>query len=141
VARIERLPRVVGVAVDPQFAKPDWIQNLIHGLKPNSILATATGDGIETWVLRTALVRADINVKTFELEPWEGKGMGKNRVIQLRDYMLLSYIKFHKGHLFIFPKKFENEAIGRQYNERMQNIIILARQLRLKYDIIEVGED
>lgn len=138
---IDKLPRVVGIIADPQYKKQEWIKTLILQVRPKTIITATTGGGMENMLERLSVLRGDIYFKLFDSDPWEESVQTKRTATRIRDYLFVSYLKVTKGHLFVFPAKYNTRSIGFQYSRRMQDIIILAHQLRVPYDIISEDDE
>ena len=138
---IQSLPKVVGVLADFHYTKQDWIKTLILKVRPNTVITTTTGGGMEDILERLAVLRGDLYYKQFTIDQWEEQVKGKRHAKKLQDYLFLSYIKFNKGFLFLFPAKYNTRTVGMHYSGRMQDIIILAHKMGIPYDIIPADEE
>ena len=140
---ISSLPKVVGVMADFHYTKQEWVKTLILKVRPNTVITTTTGGGMEELLERLSVLRGDLFYKKFTTDEWEEHIRGARHAIKLRDYMFLSYIKFNNGFLFLFPAKYPTKIAGMNYSTRMQDIIILAHKMGVRYDIIPAtkGED
>lgn len=133
---IQKLPRVVGVMADYHYTKQEYVSSLVLQVRPNTVITTTTGGGMEEILERISILRGDLYFKAFTSDPWEEAFKGKKHAAKLRDFLFVNYLKFNKGFLFLFPAKYDTRTIGLQYSKRMQDIIILAHQLQVPYDII-----
>lgn len=138
---ISKLPRYVGIMADQAYTRHSWVKNLILQVRPNTIISTTTGGGMEHTLERLSVLRGDLYFKAFVSDPWEEQAAGKNHAARLRDYLFMSYLKFNKGFLFLFPAEYDTGTIGLRYSKRMQDVIILAHQLGVSYDIIRADDE
>lgn len=138
---ISTLPRVVGVLADQHYQRQELIHNLILGVRPNTVITTTTGGGMEQLLERLAVLRGDLFYKQFTVDEWEQKLRGRRHATKLQDHMFLTYLKFNNGFLFLFPAKYNTKTIGMQYSKRMQDMMIFAHQMKIPYDIISVEEE
>jgi hypothetical protein len=137
---IDRLPRFIGIAAD-YHTKQEWVHSLISQLRPNTVVVTNVG-GMEERIEKSVAFRGDLYFKLFESDEWEEQLSGRTHAARLRDYLFMTYLKFNKGFLFAFPAKYDTVAIGMQYSKRMQDLIILAHQMKVPYEIIATeGEE
>lgn len=134
--KISKLPKYIGIFADYHYPKRHLIHNLIMQLNPRSTVVTTELSGIEDFIERTSVLRGNLFFKKFESDPWEEQTSSKNKAEKVRDYLFISYLKFMKGRLFIFPQEYDTATFGVQYSKRTQEIILLAHTLKVKYSII-----
>ena len=140
-ADVKKLPTHVGILADPNYEHRQWIHNLLLQLKPQSVVVTSQTAKINEFLEKTTVLRGDLYFKQFETDPWERRVTSPAKAEKVRDYLFLSYLKHFQGHLFFFPVYYDTNSYGMHYSRRMQEVILLAHQLKIAYDIIQVDKD
>lgn len=141
--QFKKLPRFVGIAADKHYSKKKYIRNLLEHLRPGSVVVLVNGTDLQGYIRDYALLRTDLYVKEWSSEPFEDDTLALAKKVKLNDHMFLSYLKFFKGRLFIFPHEYPKDSRGEEvtYSGRMQNLIISSYLSEVPYDIIkESGE-
>lgn len=126
------LPNVVGIVGSRKFPneKLYWIDKAIDKLRSSTVVVSGGALGVDTRARERTLQRSDLYYKPFHLEKWEWNvlGMGAGHA---RNYILVSWIKWYKGHLLIFVL---DGAKG--YTGGSKNVISVCRTLEVPYTII-----
>jgi hypothetical protein len=136
-----KLPRVIGILADPNYEQRAWIYNLILEAEPNAVIVTAETPKIDGFIEKIAILKEDTFYKCFESDPWEQSAFSPSKAERTRDFLFLSYVRLHKGRVFFFPVMYDTTEYGMKYSRRMQEVIVMAHQLRVPYEVIRVGED
>lgn len=139
--KLNRLPRVVGILADPNYEQRAWIYNLIMEVNPKSVIVTSQTPKIGTFIEKTAVLKDETFFKNFETDPWEAAAFSPSKAERTRDFLFLSYIRHHKGRVFFFPVMYDTATYGMKYSRRMGDVILMAHQLRIPYEVIRVDED
>lgn len=121
---------------DAKYEHPEWVEAFVLKVKPKTIIVTTTGGGMEEMLERVSILRGDLYYKAFVSDPWESSIGGRSHAARLRDYLFINYLKFNKGRLFLFPSEHKT-YIGLNFSDRMQDVIVLAHQNKIAYDIIQ----
>lgn len=133
-----RLPKCVGMVVDPIYERPEYVNSFVKQLKKSTIVVCLDDKGSDAHIKESVLFRNDLFLKIMKIDAWEVGRFSPREAERMRDYMFLSYVKFHKGTVFFFPRKYERDIIAQQYTKKMRDLIILAHQMDIKYEIITV---
>jgi hypothetical protein len=139
----QKLPRFVGIVADYHYARKDWIYNLIMKLKPHTVVVLPEGAGLKESIRDVVLLRGDLHLKEFQVSAQEKDFLTFSAQKALNDYLFLSYLKFNKGFLMVFPRKFQSKKDARpdSYGHRIQDIIINAYIMDIRSDRIEVERE
>ena len=139
----KKLPRYIGIAADKHYSKKKYIQNLLDNIRPGSVVVLVNGTDLEGYLRDYCLLRTDLYVKEWSSSPFEEDTLSLARNAKLNDHMFLSYLKFFKGRLFIFPHEYPKDARGETvtYSGRMQNLIISSYLLDVPYEVIKESDE
>lgn len=137
---LKKLPRMIGLYADQHTDMYPWVDGVILGVNKRSIIVTSNTHIFSRYVRRRVILRPDLRLKEFTSEQWEVDAYGPYKTDAYRDYMFLSYIKFHHGFLFILPRLYVSGGHGNYYAKRTENIILMARELGVKHEVIESEE-
>lgn len=134
---IKKLPRVIGLYGDQHNTNYAWVEGVIQAAKPKTIFVTPHMHIFTRFVEKRVVLRRDLRFKKFTIDHWEEAVYGTLQAKIFCDYSFLSYIKFHKGFLFILPQKFVTGGYGLRTSKRTDSVIWMAHELGLRYEIIE----
>jgi len=134
----KKLPRYVGIYLDQHYQMFPWVEKLIYSLNNGTVVSTTEMHRASEFIRRRTLLRGGLYFKLFEVDPWEIKVATKAKAELVRDYLFLSYLKFHNGFLFICPHNYVTGGFGTFKSKRVQELILMAHELKVNFEIIEI---
>lgn len=124
----------IGIVVDTHYKKKVWVHELIQSVPPGGVVVTATG-GAHVFIEGTVRNRGDLHYELFVEDDWHKK----KYATRLRDWQMVSYLKFTHGTLYLFPQAYDRNY-GKHFSDRLQDLIIVAHQTAVNYKVI-VGDE
>jgi hypothetical protein len=127
--------RYYGIVADRQYSNWNKIDGLIASMRPREdVLLTVPYGGVAP-LLKTRAEKKNLFFYFYDPPSWDDKRQSVN------DEMFLHYLRLHRGKLWLFPHKYNTHTYGLNYSKRMQDFVIQAHLLKVRYEIVSEDHD
>jgi hypothetical protein len=130
------LPRVVGVVMDEYHPHKEWLAHIAQNIKPNTVIVTMSSRNTPYFGQQMDQ-RDDTYFRVFDYIEDDSSVFGKRVSQEAHAFIFLSYVKFHKGILMLFPNRYSKGVYGETFSKRIQDLIISAERLNVEYHLME----